>query len=94
MALHDVDYNNEQRDMAMPSNHDVASERGADGTITWSQKVNTTNKARVETKDTRIVGYDSDGKAVWVLGVIPQFNNTPVIAIAKQGIDVFTALGL
>lgn len=94
MALHDVDYLGEMRENAMPAVHDTASERKADGTTSWSQKVNSTSKARLETKDTRIVGYDSNNTAVIFIGIVPEFGDQPVIAIAKQGFDVISALGI
>lgn len=85
MALHDVDYNNEQRDMAMPSNHDVASERGADGTRTITQKVNTNTGPYVSTKDAVINVYDGQYTRI-AIGLLP--DGTYGLVITKPGFNV------
>ena len=86
MALHDVDYNNELRTAPMPDNHDVASERKADGTTAITQKVGTKAGAFVTTKDASILVNDGTTNVVQLgtLGSTGQYG----LKVAKSGFDV------
>lgn len=88
MALHDVDYQGEMREAAMPATHDSALERKADGTNTITQKVDTSNGAYVTTKDASILVNDGNTNVVQLgsLGTSGQYG----LKVAKPGFDVTT----
>jgi hypothetical protein len=93
MSLVDIG-NNDNRSNAMPNNHDLLKEKPADGTTSWSQKVNVTSEPRFVTKDARIVIYDNTGIPRIFLGIAPEYTNLPILAVSKEGESVLTALGI
>lgn len=93
MSLVDIGTNN-NRTNPMPNNHDVLTEKSADGTTSWSQKVNATSEPRLVTKDARIVVYDNNGIPRIFLGITPEYTNLPILAVSKEGVSVLTALGI
>jgi hypothetical protein len=94
MAVHDVNMSKNNRSKAMPISHDTLSQRSADGTTSWSQKVNVLSEPRIVTRDARIVAYDENGAARIFFGIVPEFDNEPVLAISKDGYDVLEELGI
>lgn len=86
MALHDVDYNGDTRDMPAPSVHDTAAERKADGTSAITNKVGTSTGAFVTTKDASIIVNDGTTNVVQLgaLGNSGKFG----LKVAKSGFDV------
>ena len=93
MSLVDIGTNN-NRTNAMPNSHDTLSEKPADGTTSWSQKVNNISEPRLVTKDARIVVYDNDGVPRIFLGITPEYTNLPILAVSREGVSVLTALGI
>jgi len=94
IAVHDVDMNSSNRGSAMPLRHDVATGRKADGTTSWSQKIDNVSEPRIDTKNARIVAYDENGMARIFFGIVPEFDNEPVFAISKDGYDVLSVMGI
>lgn len=90
MAVHDVDTTSDNRTSASPLHHDVSSARKADGTQGVTQKVNDDTGPYVRTKDGQIVVYDTNNRAVIVMGIVPQYSDEPLFIVAKDGYDVFT----
>lgn len=85
---------NDQRTDAMPNSHDTVDNRMADGTTSFTQKVDNQTDARIVSKDAKIVLHDNNDIPRIIIGIIPELDNVPVMAVSKDGIDVLDALGL
>lgn len=91
MALHDVDKANGDRSNPILNADDNVANRMSHNTAGNTYRTAGLGVTpRMVFKNGLILTYDADDKVSSVYGYVPELSTTPVLIIAKDGIDIFT----